>query len=153
MTKNEVVLLVDRILSTWTVEISLNQRKTTYESWYRVVKDLDFEQTLEALDLIIIEDKPWAPRPGTLRRRTIDMFSPEPSPPEGPEAWAGYRANAVAASNGEDFTPLHSLVQETIRRSGGGTQVLHTNGDREMFLKIYEIVRSEAELDRYRIAK
>ena len=153
MTKNEVVLLVDRILSTWTVEISLTQRKTTYESWYRVVKDLDFEQTLEALDLIIIEDKPWAPRPGTLRRRTIDMFSPEPSPPEGPEAWAGYRANAVAASNGEDFTPLHSLVQETIRRSGGGTQVLHTNGDREMFLNIYEIVRSEAELDRYRIAK
>ena len=153
MTKNEVVLLVDRILSTWAVDISMNQKKTTYESWYRIVKDLDFEQVSEVLDLIIIEDKPWAPRPGTVRRRTINHFSEEPVPPEGPQAWADYRASVVAANNGEHFRPLHPLIRETIHRSGADSQVLHTNGDREIFLKIYETVLSEAELQRYRISE
>lgn len=153
MTKAEVVALVDRIFSTWSVEISMAQRKSTYESWYRIVRDLDFGQVSDVLDLIIIEDKPWPPRPGTVRRRTIDHFSKDPLPPEGPQAWAEYRASVTAANNGENFRPLHPLIRETLRRSGADTQVLHTNGDREIFLKIYETVLSESELERYRISE
>lgn len=153
MNKTETVTIVDRVLSTWSVEISLSQKKETYESWYRVIQDLEFDQVAEALDLIIIEDKPWPPRPGTVRRRTIDLFNPEPAPPEGAQAWADYRTNVTAANNGEDFKPLHPLIRETVKRSGAETQVLHTNGDREIFLKIYETVLSEAELHRYRITK
>lgn len=150
MTKKEIVLLVDRVLSTWTVEISLAQRRTTYESWHRIVEDLDYEECSTILDQIIIEDKPWPPRPGTLRRRVIDAFHTNDPPPPSPlQAWAEYRRNVTSATNGGNFEPLHPLVQATVKLAGAETQVLHTNGDREIFTKIYEEVLAEAEAERY----
>lgn len=150
MTKNEIVLIVDRILSIWSVEISLTQKKVTYESWYRILRDLDFDHCSAILDQIVIEDERWPPRPGQVRRRVIDTFhATDPPPPSPILAWAEYRRKMTIASNGGDFEPLHPLVQEAVRRAGADTQVLHTNGDREIFIKIYEDILAVAELERY----
>jgi hypothetical protein len=154
MTKAELVELVDRVWATWNVDISLNAKKASYEAWYRVLKDLEIEPCHEALDDLAVEDRPWQPRPGTLRKKVIDNADPVGANPTAFEAWTQYRSKVVAAASGAEAVPLHPLVRKAVDKLGTSSEhALHTNGDREMFLKTYEAMLNETEENRYRIKR
>ena len=154
MTKGELVELVDRVWATWNVDVNMNARKASYEAWFRVLKDLDIEPCHEALDDLAVEDRPWQPRPGTLRKKVIDNGDPNGAVPTAFEAWTQYRSKVVAAASGAEAIPLHPLVRATVDKLGTSSEhALHTNGDREMFLKTYESMMNQAEENRYRIQR
>jgi hypothetical protein len=152
MTRAEVAALVDRIWATWSIDQSMNARKAAYEAWFALLEDLDGAVCNRVLDELAIEDKPWAPRPGTLRKKVIDRTDPAGAAPSPTEAWTQFRSNAVAAANGGEVRPLHPLVRSTIDKLGASSEhALYTNGDREMFVRAYEAQMNLAEAERYRI--
>jgi hypothetical protein len=154
MTKGELVELVDRVWATWNVDISMNAKKASYEAWFRVLKDLDIEPCHEALDDLAVEDRPWQPRPGTLRKKVIDNGDPHGAVPTAFEAWTQYRSKVIAAASGAEAIPLHPLVRATVDKLGASSEhALHTNGDRDMFMKTYESMMNQAEENRYRIQR
>ena len=154
MTKGELVELVDRVWATWNVVVNMDARKASYEAWFRVLKDLDIEPCHEALDDLAVEDRPWQPRPGTLRKKVIDNGDPHGAVPTAFEAWTQYRSKVIAAASGAEAIPLHPLVRATVDKLGTSSEhALHTNGDRDMFMKAYESMMNQAEENRYRIQR
>lgn len=149
MTRDETVALVERIWATWNVELPQAIRKQAYDAWHRVIHDLDSEDCELALDAIVIEDRPWPPRPGTVRRRVIDANTPD-APPSATEAWSQLMARADALRDGSDFERLHPTVALVAAKLGVTAQhLLHTNGDRELFIRKYEEVVAQHNASRY----
>lgn len=154
MNKQETVTIVERIWSTWNLDFPAATRKAAYGDWYRLMIDLDFEECAAALDEIIIEDKPFPPRPGTLRRRVINARGGDGDPPSAADAWACYRRNVVAAANGEPIQPLHPLVVKAIQGLSQGTGYqLNTNGDRQFFFNLYGEIVAGYEAEKYRVQR
>ena len=153
MNRDDTVALVERVWATWSVDLPMALRKHAYDAWYRVVHDLDASDCARALDDIVIEDRPWPPRPGTVRRRVIDLTDPD-GPPSPTEAWAQLQGRADALRNGEDFTPLHPTVALVAAKLGVTAQhLLHTNGDRDLFIRKYEETVAAKNAGRYGIAR
>ena len=153
MNREDTVALVERIWATWNVDLPQAIRKQAYDSWHRIIHDLDPGDCARALDAIVIEDRPWAPRPGTVRRRVIDLTDPA-APPSAMEAWSQLVARADAVNHGNDFEPLHPLVALVAAKLGVSSQhLLHTNGDRDLFVRKYEEQVEAHNARRYGIAR
>lgn len=140
MTREELVELVDRMLSIWNSDPTKESRKNLYKAWWSIIHDLDSKLCDKVLTEIAVEASPYQPRPGEVRRRVVlSVANPHPL-----EAWAQLQQATVALASGTRPDSLHPLVAETMRRIGGGAG-LHTNGDRDMFCDLYRAVCSEAE--------
>jgi hypothetical protein len=152
-TKEETVQLVELLWATWpNSDASTAAKKVHYEAWHRIILDLPYEFCIKALDEFVIEDKPWAPRPGAIRKRTIDLMDPYGTAPIPIEAWSQFQRNLVSAVSGTDFVPLHPLVSKAVKQIGATAERgLHTNGDRDLFIKVYEEVLRISEQERYGI--
>lgn len=155
MTKEETVQFVELLWATWPKsDLVASAKKVHYEAWYRIVHDLTYDQCTDALDQFVIEDKPWAPRPGAIRRRVVDMGDPDGAAPTETEAWAQFQRNLNSAVSGSDFRPLHPLVSKAVNRVGATAERgLHTNGDRDMFMRVYAEIVRVSEQERYGIEK
>ena len=151
MTKEETVKFVEILWATWpNNDLTTTAKKVHYEAWHRIIQDLDYEDCLLALDEFIIEDKPWPPKGGAIRRRVIDKKDPDGVPPSAVEAWGMYQRSLSAATSGGNFTPLHPIIISTITRMGSSTERgLHTNADRNVFIATYEERLREYEVKRY----
>lgn len=153
MNREDTVALVERVWATWGVDLPQAIRKQAYDAWHRVIHDLDPNDCARALDAIVIEDRPWPPRPGTLRRRVVDLADPD-APPTAMEAWTQLQARADGLRDGGDFEPLHPLVAVVAAKLGVTAQhLLHTNGDRELFLRKYDEVLAERNASRYGLGR
>ena len=153
MTRDDTVALVERIWATWGVDLPQAIRKQTYDAWHRIVHDLDPNDCARVLDEIVIEDRPWPPRPGTLRRRVIDAGDGDVLP-SAAEAWAQLLSRADAVAHGTDVEPLHPTVAVVAAKMGVSPgHLLHTNGDRELFMRRYDEVVAERNAARYGIAR
>ena len=136
MNREETVALVERVWATWSVDLPTTLRKQTYDAWHRIIHDLDNNDCQAALDEIVIEDSPWPPRPGTIRRRVL---SKNVQAPTAAEAWSQIVARADSISHGEDGGVLHPLVAKVASSMGvSASHLLHTNGDRDLFMRRYE---------------
>lgn len=145
MTKTELCGIVDRIYASWNQQINLKEQKHVYEAWWRILKDLDSPIVHEIVDGLVIENG-YMPRPGEVRRRTINLIQgiDFPSPAE---AWQQFRKAADASQGGTyQGERIHDLVAHTVKALGGTSAYgLHTNGDRELFLTAYEKTVKEHE--------
>lgn len=149
MTKTELCQIVDRIYLSWNQQINPVYQKQVYEAWWRILSDLDKEAVELTLDELVIENS-YMPRPGEVRRRTVNTIHGV-FVPGGGEAWLQFRRAADAAHSGNfSSEPIHALVSQTVKVLGGVTSYnLHTNGDREMFLNTYDKIVKEYEKDLY----
>jgi hypothetical protein len=154
-TKEETVQFVELLWATWpNSDQSAAAKKVHYEAWHRIIHDLPYDQCTKALDEFVIEDKPWAPRPGTIRRRVIDMKDPDGAAPTSAEAWAQFQRNLNSATSGTDFIPLHPLVAKAVNQIGATAERgLHTNGDRDMFGRVYDQILRTSDIERYGISE
>ena len=151
LNKSELVTVVERVHQVWRENLPAKgeQRDAILKTWWRIIGDLDFNLTEKALDRLIIADG-YMPRPGTLRRATVNLQDSD-VPPTAAEAWQQFRVAAEAAHSGV-YSPatIHACVRETIQRLGGTSSYgLSTNGDRSMFTETYERVVLEWETQRY----
>lgn len=154
-TKEETVHFVELLWATWpNTSLTGPAKKIHYEAWHRVLHDLPYDVCLQALDEFVIEDKAWAPRGGAIRRRVIDLMDPDGAVPTSAEAWAQFQKNLASAVSGSDFEPMHPLVAKTVNRIGATAERgMHTNGDRDMFTKVYEEIVRVSEIERYGVSK
>lgn len=147
LTKEELKKLVDEVFVLWNQQVPAINQKDLYSAWWSMLHDLDYDKvqaaarTLSALDT-------YMPRPGNLRRKTISLAG-QPTPPTPIEAWTHMRHIAEAINNGT-YEPdtKHPALLKTISRLKGALD-LHTNGDREHFIKTYEQTLEEWEIATY----
>lgn len=152
MNKTELVTVVERVHNVWREVLPPkgDNRDAILKTWWRIIGDLDFNLTEQALDNLIIADG-FMPRPGTLRRAVINLSGLD-VPPTPAEAWQQFRAAAESAHSGV-FSPItiHPCVRETIQRLGGTSSYsLNTNGDRNLFTETFGRVVLEWEQQQYR---
>lgn len=151
MTKSELKAIVDRIFLMWNQQINPVSAKELYNGWWRVLQDLTEPDVQVTIDELVIENG-YMPRAGEVRRRTINRIQGirVPSPIE---AWQQFREAAEASHSGTySGKSIHELVGRTVKALGG-TQAygMHTNGDREQFLTMYDRVVKEYEAELYAI--
>ncbi|MGA0847949.1 MAG: hypothetical protein ACO395_04640 [Pontimonas sp.] len=154
MIKEELVEIVDRIHASWNQTVDKPSQKAVYEAWWRILKDLSKQDVDRAVDHHVIHDK-FMPRPGDIRRTTINTVHGW-KPPTAGEAWLQFRTMADAAHTGtfSETITIHPIVKSAVTRLGGTAAYnLHTNGDRELFLSVYQTVLDETETELYAISQ
>lgn len=145
LTKTELKEIVDRIFLMWNQQINPISAKDLYNGWWRVLLDLNKEDVDVTIDELVIENG-YMPRAGEVRRRTINriqgIYIPSPI-----EAWQQFREAADASASGAyDGKPISEIVARTVHALGGvRAYALHTNGDREQFLSMYDRVVKDYE--------
>lgn len=144
MTKEELKQLVDFIYTLWNQPPPTTQ-KQTYETWWTLLNDLPYQTAHQAAINQATLDGPL-PRPATIRRTTINLQGTTP-PPTPIEAWNTLQQLREAQNNGtHQPTNTHPLIKATIQKTGTN---LHTNGDREQFIKTYLKETEQWELKTY----
>lgn len=145
MTKNELVELVEFVYALWNQQPPATGQKVMYDAWWQMMQDLPADTAKQAAMNLSSLDA-FMPRPGTLRRHTLNLTGVA-QPPTPIEAWNQARRLAESLVNGT-FQPadLHPAVQQTLNKTG--TQ-LSTNGDREQFIHTYKTTLEQWELDTY----
>ena len=151
MTKSELKAIVDRIFLMWNQQVNPVSAKELYNGWWRVLQDLTEPDVQVTIDELVIENG-YMPRAGEVRRRTINRIQGirVPSPIE---AWQQFREAAEASQSGTySGKSIHELVAQTVKALGG-TQAygMHTNGDREQFLTMYDRIVKDYEAAIYTI--
>jgi len=142
LTKNELVELVDRVYASWNQVVPQSSAKVIYDAWWRLLSDLELEECHQVVDSLAISDS-YMPRPGAIRRETLCRYTPNAAAaPSAQEAWATLQQVAVGSANGEYIqVSLHECVSEAITILGGTHALaLHTNGDRNSFIEVYNQV-------------
>jgi hypothetical protein len=149
MTKDECIEVVERIYASWNQQVSPMQKKLVYRSWWRILGDLDNQIVHEIIDALVIEAG-YMPRPGEIRRRTINRIHGIRIP-SAMEAWQQFREAADASASGSyEGRGVHEMVAVTVKALGGTRAYsLHTNGDREQFIHEYTNKVSEYEATLY----
>jgi hypothetical protein len=149
LTKTELKEIVDRIFLMWNQQINPISAKDLYNGWWRILLDLEKDDVDVTIDELVIENG-YMPRAGEVRRRTINRIHgiDVPSPIQ---AWQQFREAADASASGAyEGKRLHELVGKTVNALGGvRAYSLHTNGDREQFLSMYESIIKDYEKGLY----
>lgn len=151
MTKAELKAIVDRIYLMWNQQVNPITQKELYNGWWRILSDLEEPDVHDTIDELVIENG-YMPRAGEVRRRTINRIQGI-SVPSPIEAWQQFREAADASQSGTySGKSIHDLVAKTVKALGG-TQAysMHTNGDREQFLSMYERIVKDYEAQVYGI--
>lgn len=143
MTKDELKQIVDMVHANWNITPLPAQLQTVYKAWWSLLAEFEYD-TVNNIVLHLIKQDGWTPRAGTVYRRAKDSLSTNP-PQSSALAWEEYRRVAAEVDSGVwEQTVMHPVLQRCISVIGG--YHLHTNADREHFIKIYdELVLKEYE--------
>jgi hypothetical protein len=149
--KEQTIELVRQAYATYNQAVPELDTKDIYRAWYDLLHDLDYEQAKAAfLDLATYER--FMPRPGDIRRRTIDSNTKIPVQLDAYSAWGMFQTIIKNANSG-----THTNVQKpdalikVLEQLGEAAWGMHTNGDRDVFVRTYERVVSEMDKEKYAI--
>lgn len=151
MTKDECAALVEQIYATYNIEMLDVDRAKIMRAWYDLIQDLELADAKAAfIELATFMD--FMPRPGAVRRRTIDNVLGQRTFPDPYIAWAIFQSILRAAINGNHYDGERpEAVMKTIDMLGDTAGDFHTNGDREAFVSVYKSVVEELDKNRYAI--
>lgn len=95
----------------------------------------------------------FMPRPGEIRRSTINRHTKIGESDEPIIAWGIFQrlmedANAGVMNNQQN---LQDALIKTVRKLGPAGAGMHTNGDREHFIRVYEKIVIEIEGEKYKV--
>ena len=134
----------------WDKPIDPNSLKIRARGYWEYIADLPHDAVQIVVRNLATAGRKWMPRPGELRVATIAMMQEDEMPPTAEEAWTSLLTISSAIHDGTtDYAKAHPVLAQTIHRLGSGAIGLHTNGDRDMFIRLYEQEREKYLLDRY----
>jgi hypothetical protein len=142
MTRAELVKLVEQAFATYNQNLpgDEDKLKTLYSAWYDLLHDLEYDATKKAF-LRLAVNAQYLPRPGELRRATINTDKKIPQFDDPIVAWGKFIAIIRNVNSGVvEHGDLQQPLTETIRRLGEAALGMHTNSDREAFSRVYESV-------------
>jgi hypothetical protein len=151
MTKEECAALVEQIYATYNSDILDVDRPRIMRAWFDLIHDLSYSETKAAF-IQIATFSDFMPRPGAVRRKTIDNVLGQKSFPDPYIAWTIFQSILKAAINGIPYEGERpDAVMKTMDLLGDSVGDFHTNGDREAFVSIYKSVVMELDNNRYAI--
>jgi hypothetical protein len=154
MDKAELANLVDQVFATYNQELPLDDKSRVqliYKSWYDLLHDLSYADCKEAF-LILATTSTFMPKAGEIRRSTINRHTKIGETDEPIIAWGKFQrimedANAGVMNQQE----LQEALILTVRKLGAAGAGMHTNGDREHFIRVYEKTVIEIEGEKYKV--
>lgn len=153
MTKEELVELVDQAYATYRIEMPTKDDdiKALLNAWYELLHDLELTDVKRAFrNLAVVEE--FLPRPGKLRKATIDAATKIPPFDDALVAWGKWLTVSQEAHSGmAPSIEVAAPLGITVERLGHTAFNMHTNSDREAFCSMYEKVLAELERDRYAV--
>jgi hypothetical protein len=150
MTKIECEALVRIFYATYNLTILKVDEKPVFRAWYGMLSDLDSQDVHDAfVELAIYAD--FLPRPGEVRRKTIDSQSDGNVPPDAATAWGILQSMRKATENGQFYEGERpEALIDTLTLLGSSAYDLHTNGDRETFMRVYNKTVEKFEQKKYK---
>lgn len=153
MTKEELVELVDQVYASYRVDQPVGDAdiKILLNAWYDLLHDLELADVRRAfLRLAVTRD--FMPRPGELRRVTIDMTTKIPPFDDPYVAWGKWITLTQEVNSGRPPSiEVSEALSKTVQALGQASYNMHTNSDREVFCKTYSKVVSELEESKYSV--
>lgn len=153
MTKEELVELVDQAYATYRLDMPTgdDEVKAVLNAWYELLHDLDLQDTKRAFRKLAVT-KEFMPRPGELRRATIDAATKIAPFDDALVAWGKWLTLSQEVNSGmPPSIEVSEALSKTIHALGQAAYSLHTNSDRSVFITMYEKVAAELEADKYAV--
>ena len=150
MTKEELQNLTLTVYATYDKVLHEADRKNVLRVWYDLLGAFEYEDAYRAF-LNWTTTAKFIPGPGQLRRATIDAQTGMPPHLDGYSAWGIFVSIQKNAHFGtQTEIPRPEALVKTLERLGDSAYEMHTNGDREAFLRVYEKVVEELEQHKYK---
>ena len=150
MNKFECEELTRIAYAMYNLQILLADEKHIFRSWYSMLSDIDYDVASDAFnDLAIYAN--FLPRPGEIRRKAIDTITGGESHPDAATAWGILQTMRKATESGQFYQGERpEAMIEAMSLLGGSASDLHTNGDRETFVRVYNKVVEKLEQKKYK---
>ena len=151
MDKNETVAIVKQAYATYNQILGMADERATYEAWYDLLGDLEHATVKKAFLQLATYEK-YMPRPGDIRRAAIDLQTETPQLLDAYSAWGIFQGIVREVNSGvQTGIPKPESLIKTLEKLGDSAWGMHTNGDREAFVRVYEEVVREMERSKYSI--
>lgn len=153
MTKDELKELVLQAYATYNQQLLLVDQKMVFKAWYGLLHDLEYADAQRAFIRLATHEK-FMPRPGDVRRATIDDQIKIPPFLDGYSAWGIFTSVIREVNSGAqtERPPFDEALKNTLKELGESAYSMHTNGDREVFVRVYEKNVEALEKGKYAIA-
>jgi hypothetical protein len=150
MTKAQLERLVRTAYATFNVQMNKSEEITIFRAWWQLLSDLSYEDTWTAFNSMAVSAT-FLPRPGELRRATINMLEGTDTHPDPATCWGILQAMRKATETGQFYEGERpgALVQ-TLESLGSSAFDMHTNGDRETFIRVYSKTVEKLEQKKYK---
>ncbi len=150
MNKFECEELTRIAYAMYNLQILLSDEKHIFRSWFAMLSDIEYDVASEAFnDLAIYAN--FLPRPGEVRRRAIDMTTGGEKHPDAATSWGILQSMRKATEGGQFYQGERpEAMIETMSLLGASANDLHTNGDRETFVRVYNKVVEKLEQKKYK---
>jgi hypothetical protein len=145
MNDSEVEAVVKRVCVLWNRQPSPDMAA----AWKPFLADLDAVAVRDAIDTIMVRGERYLPTVGEVRRMALE---PRNAPPAPLVAWNQFQTRLRAATSGLAIPTVHELVLEAMRRIGVGAG-MHTNGDRDAFMAVYDDVVRQWEAEKFKVKR
>jgi hypothetical protein len=150
MEKPQLERLVRTIYATYNTQLNKMDEAIIFRAWWQLLSDLEYKYVWAAFNNMAVHSD-FIPRPGQLRRAAIDLIDGGGRHPDGASAWGILQAMRKATEGGQFYegSRPEALTLAT-EQLGASAFDMHTNGDRETFLRVYSKVVEKLEQTRYK---
>jgi hypothetical protein len=153
MNKLELADIVDQAYATFNAALPQEElrEKAVYRAWYDVLHDVEYQEAKRAiLDLAV--KTVFLPKPGDVRRSAINSRIGMTQFDDPYVAWGKLLTISHEINSGQFPTlKISEALSITLKNLGPGAYGLHTNGDRDMFIRVYDHVVQELSATHYQI--
>lgn len=153
MTRRELVELVEQVFATYNQNLPTEEskQKAVYTAWYELLHDLEYSDTRRTFVQMAVH-RQFMPRPGELRKATINACKKIQSFEDPLSAWGIWLGVIKDFHSGvRTEIQVSEPLRRTVKSLGEAAYGLHTNSDREAFMKAYEKIVAEIEAELYAV--
>lgn len=153
MTKAELANLVEQAYATYNQQLPTDgdRLKAIYAAWYGILHDLGFKEARAAFVHLAVNAQ-FMPRPGDVRRATLNRRNNFTPFEDAVSAWGKFIAIVRDTNSGVPITvEVSEALRQTMKALGEAASHMHTNSDRDAFVRTYERVVSEIDERRYAV--
>ena len=153
--KKEIQEFVQEVYATYNESLLMRDEKPIYRAWFALLHDLDIKDIRQSFTELATFEK-FMPRPGDIRRHTINVVSKIDNQLDAYEAWGIFQevirnANSGTPTKIDKPESICIALRQTMKTFGDSAFGMHTNGDREAFVRVYEKIVAKMDAERYRI--
>ena len=153
MNKAELAQIVEQAYATFNINLPQEESrvKAVYRAWYDVLHDIEYAEARRAiLDLAVKTS--FLPKPGDIRRTAINARTGMTQFDDPYVAWGKWIAISGEVNSGlAPSIAVSEALAKTIKNLGQAAYGMHTNGDREVFIRVYDQVVQELSSEHYKI--